>query len=288
MDFLTHIDLKGNELRNFVIQKLLSAPSNPEEARVYYDRGLKAIRLNIGTGWVTLIRDEDLAAYLALAGGTMTGPLTLSGAPTANLHAATKKYVDDAINGLALISISVVQTLPVVGEANVIYFVPKATAETNNAYEEYIWIADDNSYECIGDTTVDLSNYLQKTGNASNTTAAFTAAGTRALPVTGESLAVIFGKIVKYLNDLSTVAFSGDYTDLSNKPASPALDTATMTTSQTSKSITATGTTVVSVIVLDSVTHEQVLCDVNVNGKSVTVAVAETPANALEIRVLSV
>ena len=31
---------------------------------------------------------------LALAGGTMVGFLTLSGAPTANLHAATKLYVD--------------------------------------------------------------------------------------------------------------------------------------------------------------------------------------------------
>jgi len=30
------------------------------------------------------------------AGGTMTGLLTLSGAPSSNLHAATKKYVDDA------------------------------------------------------------------------------------------------------------------------------------------------------------------------------------------------
>lgn len=32
---------------------------------------------------------------LNLSGGTMTGALTLSGAPTSNLHAATKKYVDD-------------------------------------------------------------------------------------------------------------------------------------------------------------------------------------------------
>lgn len=32
-----------------------------------------------------------------LAGGTMTGALTLSGAPTADLHAATKKYVDDSV-----------------------------------------------------------------------------------------------------------------------------------------------------------------------------------------------
>lgn len=35
------------------------------------------------------------AKYLPLAGGTMTGPLILTGAPTADLEASTKKYVDD-------------------------------------------------------------------------------------------------------------------------------------------------------------------------------------------------
>ena len=38
----------------------------------------------------------DLANYLRLAGGTLTGLLTLSGNPTADLHAATKSYVDHA------------------------------------------------------------------------------------------------------------------------------------------------------------------------------------------------
>lgn len=37
--------------------------------------------------------------YLMLAGGVLTGALTLSGAPTADLHAATKKYVDDNAGG---------------------------------------------------------------------------------------------------------------------------------------------------------------------------------------------
>jgi hypothetical protein len=37
----------------------------------------------------------DLSGVLALTGGTMTGAITLSGAPTADLHASTKKYVDD-------------------------------------------------------------------------------------------------------------------------------------------------------------------------------------------------
>ena len=38
--------------------------------------------------------DASSGNALPLAGGTMTGTLTLSGAPTANLHAATKAYVD--------------------------------------------------------------------------------------------------------------------------------------------------------------------------------------------------
>ena len=39
--------------------------------------------------------------FIPLAGGTMTGPLVLSGAPTINLHAATKLYVDNAITSAA-------------------------------------------------------------------------------------------------------------------------------------------------------------------------------------------
>jgi hypothetical protein len=42
------------------------------------------------------------ATFLPLAGGTLTGALTLNAAPTADLHASTKKYVDDtAFNALA-------------------------------------------------------------------------------------------------------------------------------------------------------------------------------------------
>ena len=40
------------------------------------------------------------ARYLQLSGGTLTGLLTLPGAPTADLHAATKKYVDDNVGSM--------------------------------------------------------------------------------------------------------------------------------------------------------------------------------------------
>ena len=46
-----------------------------------------------GLSWGTVT--TDLSGVLALTGGTMTGAITLSGAPTADLHASTKKYVDD-------------------------------------------------------------------------------------------------------------------------------------------------------------------------------------------------
>lgn len=42
----------------------------------------------------------SLAGKLNISGGTMTGALTLSGAPSTDLQAATKKYVDDSISAI--------------------------------------------------------------------------------------------------------------------------------------------------------------------------------------------
>jgi hypothetical protein len=49
---------------------------------------------------VSTATQTALNAKLALAGGTMTGALTLSGAPTSDLHAATKLYVDGIAAGI--------------------------------------------------------------------------------------------------------------------------------------------------------------------------------------------
>ena len=46
------------------------------------------------------IIETSIAGFLPTSGGTMTGPLTLAGAPTNNLHAATKKYVDDSVSAI--------------------------------------------------------------------------------------------------------------------------------------------------------------------------------------------
>ena len=68
----------------------------------------QVIECTFGTNWTITSRQisSDLAlstaefsTFLRLAGGTMTGDLTLAGAPTMDLHAATKKYVDDNAGG---------------------------------------------------------------------------------------------------------------------------------------------------------------------------------------------
>lgn len=83
-----------------------------------------------------------------------------------------------------------------------------------------------NSVELSGNkTTSDLG--IDKTavglGNVPNVatndqTPTFTEASTRNNIASGEKLSVILGKIQKFFNDLKTVAFSGSYTDLTNKP----------------------------------------------------------------------
>lgn len=67
----------------------------------------------------------------------------------------------------------------------------------------------------------DVSSKLDKTGDASNVTTKFSQAATRANLSTGEKLSISLGKIMKYFADLKSVAFSGSYTDLTNKPSIP-------------------------------------------------------------------
>ena len=77
----------------------------------------------------------------------------------------------------------------------------------------------------IQDNKNKVSEKLDKTGDASNVTTGFTTATTRSNLTTKEKLSISLGKIAKWFSDLKTVAFSGSYNDLSNKPTSlPASD----------------------------------------------------------------
>lgn len=61
---------------------------------------------------------------------------------------------------------------------------------------------------------------LDKTGDASNVTSDIQSATIRTNLTTGEKLAVSLGKIKKFFSDLKTVAFTGSYADLTEKPTS--------------------------------------------------------------------
>lgn len=81
----------------------------------------------------------------------------------------TKEEVNDLIGNTTSISFRIVENLPDTGENNVIYLVPKTpstrAATTTNTYNEYVWISSSNSFELIGTTDIDLSDYL-KTADA--------------------------------------------------------------------------------------------------------------------------
>ena len=66
--------------------------------------------------------------------------------------------------------------------------------------------------------TFDSDKYLEKTGDASDTTVTFTQATSRTNIYSKEKLSVIMGKIAKFFADLKTVAVTGKYSDLSGTP----------------------------------------------------------------------
>ena len=70
---------------------------------------------------------------------------------------------------------------------------------------------------------VGLSNVPNVSTN--NQTPTFAKADSRDLPISGETLSTLFGKILKWFSDLKSVAFSGDYNDLTNQPTNATTNT---------------------------------------------------------------
>lgn len=96
------------------------------------------------------------------SGGIMTGTLTLAGPPSGNNDAATKAYVDSAIANAGHLKREIVNNLPAAGVADehTIYMILDSNAPSGDQYKEYLLIS--GVLTQIGDTSVDLSNYIQK------------------------------------------------------------------------------------------------------------------------------
>lgn len=82
----------------------------------------------------------------------------------------TKTEVNQLIGGISTVNFLIVQTLPTTDiSTSTIYLVPKGTSQTQNVYDEYVYI--NNAWELIGTTNVDLSNYWSMTDLVAITTA---------------------------------------------------------------------------------------------------------------------
>lgn len=67
--------------------------------------------------------------------------------------------INTALSGITGVKFEVVNSLPATGNAGTIYLIQKATTATGNIYTEWIYVNSD--WEILGDTTVDLSGYVQ-------------------------------------------------------------------------------------------------------------------------------
>ena len=90
-------------------------------------------------------------------------------------------------------------------------------------------IADKTNPHGVTKEQIGLNNVPNVTTD--DQTPAFTQATTRVNIKSGETLSVLFGKIMKWLTDLKSVAFSGSYNDLIDTPTIPTVDTELSNTS---------------------------------------------------------
>lgn len=80
-------------------------------------------------------------------------------------HGLIKGYIDENIKDITSFEYEIVTSLPEKdGEKGKIYLKQSSTSGSNQFYDEYIWIVNGStgSYEFIGTTAVDLSNYYTK------------------------------------------------------------------------------------------------------------------------------
>ena len=116
------------------------------------------------------------AGYCRGASGAGTGDMLAAVYDPQGKHQDIFAYIDEAIKGVSITT----DATPTQGSTNPV--------QSGGVYSA-------------------LANKLDKTGDGSNVTAAFSAATTRANIATGEKLSVLFGKVAKWLGDLGSLAF---------------------------------------------------------------------------------
>lgn len=103
---------------------------------------------------------QDLGTYTGLQSQiTANGQLIAQNTQNITANAQAIEQLQEEFADFESFKIEVVAELPPTGKSNVMYLVP---IPDDTAYEEYVWLADEQRFELIGTTKVDLSDYYTK------------------------------------------------------------------------------------------------------------------------------
>ncbi len=129
----------------------------------------------------------------------------------------SKKYTDSVVSQIANFEMHVLETLPETGHCNIFYVIP--SVDEVNTHDLYIWAANKGTFEKVGTTKADLTNYYNKQEVDSlinSIDVDFTGYATEDWVKAAIKNIDLSGYAEKAL--LANVATSGSYEDLANKP----------------------------------------------------------------------
>lgn len=204
------------------VEQAVSDAADTVRAQVAADADRAALAAQDAESSAAAAQEAAQEAAQAAGGGVMsfngrTGSVSpQSGDYTAEMVGAVSTGEKGAANGVASLDASGKVPSGQLPEMN--YDAAGAAAAVQQNLDNHA--ANGTMHVTAGERTA-WNAKLDKTGDGSNVTAAFTAASARANIATGEKLSVIFGKLAKWFADLKTVAFSGSYSDLSGTPSIP-------------------------------------------------------------------
>lgn len=100
----------------------------------------------------------QIEAYGYKTGNDVEAAITAKGYQTA---AQVQALIASEIGSVTEIDIQVVSSLPKTGAKGVIYLVAHAHTDASDVYDEYVWVEATSKFEKIGNTDIDLSQYVK-------------------------------------------------------------------------------------------------------------------------------
>lgn len=149
----------------------------------------------------------------------------------------SKKYTDSVVSQIANFEMHVLEALPETGQCNIFYVIP--SVDEVNTHDLYIWAANKGTFEKVGTTKADLTNYYNKqevdslinsidvdfTGYA---TEDWVQAAIKNIDLSGYAEKASLAKVATSgsYDDLANKPqlFDGDYNSLKNQPAIPSIE----------------------------------------------------------------